>query len=135
MRVMTLLLISALPLLALPLSALPALAQSGEPAVAEDAPQRSTGLPAISVSEVGTRLLRDRVVAGGLVGAVEEVLVQPLVEGQPIETLEADAGDFVDAGQVPFPGPQAAPAAPGPGAMPVERPAWYPPRRPQESTP
>ena len=100
MRVMTLLLISALPLLALPLSALPALAQSGEPAVAEDAPQRSTGLPAISVSEVGTRLLRDRVVAGGLVGAVEEVLVQPLVEGQPIETLEADAGDFVDAGQV-----------------------------------
>lgn len=57
-------------------------------------------LPTISVSEVTTRLLRDRVIAGGLVGAVEEVLVQPLVEGQPIETLEAEVGDYVAAGQV-----------------------------------
>lgn len=59
-----------------------------------------TALPAISVSEAAMRHLRDRVIAGGLVGAVEEVLVQPLVEGQPIETLQAEAGDYVEAGQV-----------------------------------
>ncbi|RCW85915.1 cell division protein FtsL [Paracoccus lutimaris] len=45
------------------------------------------------------------------------------------------ADQFVDVGQVTFPSPQAAPAASGSDAMPVERPAWYPPRRPQESTP
>ncbi|RNF35248.1 efflux RND transporter periplasmic adaptor subunit [Paracoccus methylarcula] len=56
--------------------------------------------PAITVSEVARTVLRDRVIAGGLVGAVEQVTVQPLVEGQPIETLEADVGDHVDAGQV-----------------------------------
>ncbi len=57
-------------------------------------------LPAISVSDVSMRDLRDRVIAGGLVGAVEEVIVQPLIEGQPIEALEAEAGDYVEAGQV-----------------------------------
>lgn len=57
-------------------------------------------LPAISVSDVAMRDLRDRVIAGGLVGAVEEVIVQPLIEGQPIEALEAEAGDYVEAGQV-----------------------------------
>lgn len=67
------------------------------------APAAATGkanLPAISVSEVTARHLRDRVIAGGLVGAVEDVLVQPLVEGQPIETLAAEVGDYVEAGQV-----------------------------------
>ncbi|MGB8812501.1 MAG: efflux RND transporter periplasmic adaptor subunit [Paracoccaceae bacterium] len=57
-------------------------------------------LPAISVSVVETRLLRDRVIVSGLVGPVEQVQVQPLIEGQPIETLEADVGDIVTAGQV-----------------------------------
>ena len=57
-------------------------------------------LPAISVSAVTTQLLRDRVIASGLVGAVEQVQVQPLIEGQPIETLEADVGDEVKEGQV-----------------------------------
>lgn len=56
--------------------------------------------PAITVSEVVRTGLRDRVISGGLVGAVEQVTVQPLVEGQPIETLEADVGDQVEAGQV-----------------------------------
>ena len=92
------------------LAAGPALAQTAppaEPAVAEAASSgaevknpAAISLPAISVSAVVSRQMRDRVIAGGLVGAVEEVLVQPLVEGQPIETLEADVGDFVDAGQV-----------------------------------
>ncbi|MDZ4095132.1 MAG: efflux RND transporter periplasmic adaptor subunit, partial [Paracoccaceae bacterium] len=50
-------------------------------------------LPAISVSVVEARTLRDRVIVSGLVGPVEQVQVQPLIEGQPIETLEADVGD------------------------------------------
>ncbi len=57
-------------------------------------------LPAITVTTVETRLLRDRVVVSGLVGPVERVQVQPLIEGQPIETLLADVGDTVAKGQV-----------------------------------
>ena len=49
-----------------------------------------SGLPAISVSAVEPRVLRERVIASGLVAAVEEVQVQPLVEGQPIDALLAD---------------------------------------------
>lgn len=60
----------------------------------------ASALPAITVSTVGLVLMRDRVIASGLVGAVEQVLVQPLIEGQPIEVLEADVGDFVTEGQV-----------------------------------
>lgn len=60
---------------------------------------KSASVPAISVSEVAIRDVRHRVIAGGLVGAVDEVLVQPLVEGHPIESLEAEVGDYVDAGQ------------------------------------
>jgi HlyD family secretion protein len=57
-------------------------------------------LPAITVSTVEMRDMRDIVLASGLIGAVEEVQIQPLIEGQPIESLEADVGDFVNAGQV-----------------------------------
>jgi HlyD family secretion protein len=67
-----------------------------EAAAAAAAPE----LPAISVSTVEPRLLRERVIASGLVAAVEEVQVQPLVEGQPIDELLADVGDRVEAGQV-----------------------------------
>ena len=63
-------------------------------------PAAAPSLPAISVSTVGTRVLRDRVIASGLVGPVERVEVQPLIEGQPIETLLADVGDTVAQGQV-----------------------------------
>ena len=56
-------------------------------------------LPAISVSTVETRALQDRVIVSGLVNPVEEVQVAPLIEGQPIETLLADVGDIVTAGQ------------------------------------
>ena len=56
-------------------------------------------LPAITVSEVRRRPLTDRVIASGLVDAVEEVAVQPLVEGQPIDELLADVGDIVEEGQ------------------------------------
>ncbi len=84
------------PLLTLALMApVPLLAQ-------EDAAPAETlaALPAITVSPVEMRDLRDVVLASGLIGAVEEVQVQPLVEGQPIETLEAEVGDMVKAGQV-----------------------------------
>jgi HlyD family secretion protein len=57
-------------------------------------------LPAITVSTVEMRLLRDRVIVSGLVNPVEAVQVAPLIEGQPIETLLADVGDMVEAGQV-----------------------------------
>jgi HlyD family secretion protein len=71
------------------------------PLRAQDAPDAAAiTLPAITVSTVQTRLLRDRVVGAGLVTPVERVLVQPLIEGQPIESLEAEVGDKVEQGQV-----------------------------------
>lgn len=60
----------------------------------------SPNLPAISVTETVIRPLRDRVIASGLIGPVEEVQVQPLIEGQPLEQLLADVGDLVAEGQV-----------------------------------
>ncbi len=75
----------------MPLAALAETAAPAEPAAAS--------LPAITVSSVGTRPMRDRVLASGFVGAVERVQVQPLIEGQPIETLTADVGDMVAEGQ------------------------------------
>lgn len=59
-----------------------------------------SAIPAISVSPVALHLLRDQVLVSGLVGPLEEVQVQPLIEGQPIETLTADVGDMVVEGQV-----------------------------------
>ena len=49
---------------------------------------------------VQSRTLRDIVIASGLIGAVEQVQVAPLVEGQQIEALLADIGDQVTEGQV-----------------------------------
>jgi HlyD family secretion protein len=72
----------------------PALSETAETAPAENS------LPAITVSTVTQRTLRDIVLASGLIDAVEEVQVQPLIQGQPIETLEVDIGDEVRAGQV-----------------------------------
>ncbi len=59
-----------------------------------------SAVPAITVSAVALHVLRDQVLVSGLVGPLEEVQVQPLIEGQPIETLTADVGDKVIAGQV-----------------------------------
>lgn len=96
MRRLSLLALSAA--LALPLTApLPAPAQeaAGAPAAAA-----APVYPAISVVAADPRVMTDRILATGLVSPVEEVLVQPLIEGQPIETLLADVGDVVTAGQV-----------------------------------
>lgn len=66
----------------------------------ETAEPAAPALPAITVSAVETRILRDVVIASGLVAPVETVQVAPLIEGQPIEALLADVGDKVQAGQV-----------------------------------
>ncbi len=60
----------------------------------------ATGLPAITVTEARLETLRDRVIASGLIGPVEEVQVQPLIEGQPLEQLLVEVGDVVTEGQI-----------------------------------
>jgi HlyD family secretion protein len=78
---------------------LPAAAQ--EAAAAESAAETpAPALPAITVSTVSKRPLSDRVIASGLIAAVEEVQVAPLVEGQPLDQLLVDVGDMVTEGQV-----------------------------------
>lgn len=80
--------------------AAPALTPANAAAEAEAATATAPALPAITVSTVAPRSLRDRVIVSGLVSAVEEVRVAPLIEGQPIESLLADVGETVTAGQV-----------------------------------
>ncbi len=60
----------------------------------------TTALPSITVTQVVSRKLQDHVLASGLIGPVEQVMVPPLIEGQPIEVLNADVGDAVAKGQV-----------------------------------
>lgn len=74
----------------------PALAQEAVAAENVTAP----ALPAITVSDVTPRKLTDRIIASGLIAAVEEVQVAPLVEGQPLDRLLVDVGDMVTEGQV-----------------------------------
>ncbi|MCO6185330.1 efflux RND transporter periplasmic adaptor subunit [Rhizobium sp. L1K21] len=57
-------------------------------------------LPAIIVTPVEVRDLVDRVVASGTIQPAEEVFVLPLVDGQPIKTLNVDVGDTVKEGDV-----------------------------------
>ena len=63
-------------------------------------PTAEVVLPAITVTTVTTRVVEDHILASGMIAAVEQVSVVPLIEGQPIETLAADVGDVVAAGQV-----------------------------------
>ena len=78
------------------------LALPSAPLWAEAATDAPATLPAphITVTSVQTRTLRDIVIASGLIGAVEQVQVAPLVEGQQIEALLSDVGDQVTKGQV-----------------------------------
>ena len=64
------------------------------------APAAEPALPSITVTSVVSRMMQDHVLASGLVTPVEQVQVQPLIEGQPIEVLAADVGDTVAAGQI-----------------------------------
>ena len=74
---------------------LPGLAQDAAPAA-----PATVVLPAITVSTVVMDTLTDRVLAAGLVGPVERVLVQPQIEGQAIDAIEVEVGDRVTKGQV-----------------------------------
>ncbi len=56
--------------------------------------------PSIVVTAVTERKLTDRVLTSGTIQPVEEVYVQPLVEGLSIKTLKADVGAKVKAGDV-----------------------------------
>lgn len=78
------------------LAAAPLRAESAAPAP-EATPE---ALPAISVAPASLHPLTDRIIASGLIGAVEEVQIAPQVEGQPIEALLVDVGDTVSQGQV-----------------------------------
>jgi HlyD family secretion protein len=87
-------------LVAATLIALPAPSVLRAEDVSAAAPPAVQNLPAITVSDVVSRRMVDRVIASGLIAAVEEVQVAPLVEGQPLEALLADVGDTVTEGQV-----------------------------------
>ncbi len=56
--------------------------------------------PAITVITVRDADIRDRVYASGLIQPVEEVMVQPQIEGQAIDSLQADVGSVVKEGDV-----------------------------------
>ncbi|WP_234905778.1 efflux RND transporter periplasmic adaptor subunit [Affinirhizobium pseudoryzae] len=78
--------------------ALPVAAQDQKAAApAQAEPAR---LPAIVVTRVVARPLVDSVVASGTVRPVQEIFVQPLVDGLSIKVLHADVGDRVKAGDV-----------------------------------
>lgn len=68
-----------------------------EPVKPAAAQQQS--FPAIRVVNVVERSLTDRVIVTGTIEAVEEVYVQPQVDGLRIEKLEADIGDTIKAGE------------------------------------
>ncbi len=87
-------------------------APSGSTVVADSAAELANGSeaavpsaahanrPAITVTPAELAVLRDRVRASGLVAAVERILIQPQIEGQAIDSIEAEVGDHVAAGTV-----------------------------------
>ena len=79
-------------------SPLPVLA--AETTTPADEPAVAVNLPAISVVTVGKEDLTDVVVASGLIDAVEQVFVQPQIEGQAIDEIMVDVGAEVTAGQL-----------------------------------
>jgi HlyD family secretion protein len=75
----------------------------GTPAIAEDAAapaKPAPTLPAISVTTAVQQTLTDRVLASGIIEPVEQVSVQPQIEGQAIQTLSVDVGAQVKEGDV-----------------------------------
>ena len=78
---------------------LAALAEGSVEPAAGQAPA-SANLPAIVVTRAAERHLVDRITATGTIKPVQEVYIQPLVEGLAIKTLNADTGDEVKADQV-----------------------------------
>jgi HlyD family secretion protein len=69
-------------------------------ATPEATPKTTSAAPAITVVAARRAPLVDRARVSGLIEPVERVLVQPLIEGQPIETIEVEVGDVVARGDV-----------------------------------
>ncbi|MGB7300894.1 MAG: efflux RND transporter periplasmic adaptor subunit [Burkholderiaceae bacterium] len=72
-------------------------------AAQKDATAQATAtknLPAISVVTAAREVIVDTVSVSGLIEPVEQIAVAPQVEGQPIDSVNADVGDTVVAGQV-----------------------------------
>lgn len=57
-------------------------------------------LPAIVVTKVATRPLTDRVIATGTIRAIDEIYIQPLIEGLSVRAINVDVADEVKAGDV-----------------------------------
>jgi HlyD family secretion protein len=74
-------------------------AMAAEDAAKQPVSANEPAAPAIRVVAVQERTLTDRVVVTGTIEAVEEVYVQPQVDGLRIEKLNADVGDTVKAGE------------------------------------
>jgi HlyD family secretion protein len=79
--------------------AAPAAPLAAADAAVAAAPAAATA-PAVTVVEAAPARLVDRVRASGLIGPVERVFVAPQIEGQAIETIEVEVGDWVEAGDV-----------------------------------
>jgi len=54
-------------------------------------------LPAIVITKATEKQMTDRVVASGSIGPVDEIYIQPLVDGLAIRTINVDVGSFVQA--------------------------------------
>lgn len=68
--------------------------ETGQPAAAE------AKLPSIIVTEAVTRSLTDRIIATGTIRPIDEIYVQPLVEGLSVKTINVDVADEVEANAV-----------------------------------
>lgn len=62
--------------------------------------EQQPNLPSIMVTETVKRELVDRIIATGTIQPVDEIYVQPLVDGLSIEKLNVDIGDKVEANAV-----------------------------------
>ncbi len=78
----------------------PALSEGTESAAPADKAAAPVSLPAISVMRAAVVPLRDTVLASGQIGPVDQVYVQPQIEGQVIESIRAEIGDWVEKDQV-----------------------------------
>lgn len=79
---------------AAPLAAQEAGQQTGQPAAAE------AKLPSIIVTEAVKKPLTDRIIATGSIRPIDEIYVQPLVEGLSVKTINVDVADEVEANAV-----------------------------------
>ncbi len=59
-----------------------------------------TKLPSIIVTEAVTKSLTDRIIATGTIRPIDEIYVQPLVEGLSVKTIDVDVADEVEANAV-----------------------------------